>query len=85
VGTAIQYFEGKGYRCEWRHISSDPKEEKLYVQQERPILQNLASADIKPEFRARKSEVGYWKKNKTRAGVGEAEKVIGSALDALGL
>ena len=81
VGTAIRYFEKNGYSCVWKHICNDPKEEKSCVLEQKPILQNTATADIKADFRIKKSEVGYWKTNKTQPGIVEAEKVIFSGLD----
>jgi len=81
VGTAIRYFEKHGYSCVWKHICNNPKEEKLWVQREKPILQNPMNADIKAGFRVKKSRVGYWKANQTQAGIDEAEKAIFSALD----
>jgi hypothetical protein len=82
VGTAIRYFEEKGFVCVWKHIDHDPKEEKHWVAKQKPILQDPKTADIKAEFRMRKSESGYWKTRKTQNGIAEAEKTIFSALDA---
>jgi len=82
VGTALRYFEARGFVCVWKHIDDDPKQEKYWVGKQKPILQDLKTADIKPEFRMRRNEVGYWKARKTDSGVAEAEKCVFSALDA---
>jgi hypothetical protein len=81
VGTAIRYFENDHYSCVWKHICDDPKQERCCAQRENPILQSAASADIKAEFRVKKSQVGYWKAKKTQYGIAEAEDVIFSALE----
>jgi hypothetical protein len=81
VGTAIRYFEKEGWVCTWKHISDDPTTEMQYVRREKPILQELATGDIKPQFTMKKIEVGYWQAQKTRAGIDAAEKAIHRALD----
>ena len=65
VGTAILFFEKKGYRCVWEHLSDDPTEELTIVMSEKPVLQNVANARIKSVFRA----------PKMRKDIGKARKV----------
>jgi hypothetical protein len=60
VGTALLFFGQNGYECMWKHISNDPQQEVHLVAQERPILQNEKTAEIRPEFRLKKRD-GRWK------------------------
>jgi hypothetical protein len=83
VGTAILYFEKIGYSCSWKHISDDPKDENRYVNEQKPILQNATGAKIKGDYRMRKAERDYWKRQlKHREGINEAEKELFSILNA---
>ena len=83
VGTAILFFEKKGYRCVWEHLSDDPTEELTIVMSEKPVLQNVANARIKSVFRVPKDEKGYWQGKKSKEGVEEAEREVFSALEGL--
>jgi hypothetical protein len=81
VGTAILYFEKKGYSCEWMHISDEPNDENKYVKEQKPVLQNATNSKIRDDCRMKKDEKDYWKKRKNREGVSEAEQGIFSILD----
>lgn len=82
VGTAIRFFEVKGYRCEWRHLDNDPNLEIRIAGAERPILQHHANGRIKTEFRLFNNQIGYWKEHKkTTEGIQEAENGIFALLD----
>jgi len=83
VGTAIRFFEGKGYLCVWEHLTDDPSRELTIVASERPVLQNIGNAKIKNEFRVQKEQKGYWQVRKTEEGVREAEREVFSALERL--
>ena len=69
VGTAIRYFEEKGYLCVWEHLSDDPSKELTIVSSEKPVLQNIGNAMIKDEFHATKQQNGYWQARKNEEGV----------------
>ena len=81
VGTAIRFFERKGYACFWEHLSDDPTEELKIASSEKPILQNVKDAKIKNEFRVAKSQKGYWHGKKNLVGVEEAESEVFCALE----
>jgi len=83
VGTAIRFFEGKGYLCVWEHLSDDPSTELTMVASENPVLQNIANARIKDEFRVPKEEKRYWQDRKSEEGVMEAEREVFSELERL--
>jgi len=79
VGTAIRYFEGKGWKCIWRHISNKAFDELKCVQEQKPILQYENKAHIRQEYRL-KRERHYWKQI-SNALVNEAERDIFLLLD----
>jgi len=81
VGTAIRFFEKRGYNCIWEHLSNDPTKELTFAISLKPILQNLNNAKIKNEFRILKNENGYWQDRKNGEGVREAEREIFSVLE----
>jgi len=81
VGTAIRFFENRGYSCAWKHVSNHPGDEVRFVKADQPILQNTSNARIKGEFRMKKNERHYWQSRKTPSGVKEAEQAIFSALE----
>lgn len=79
VGTAVIFFERRGYECVWKHISDNPEEEINFIDHEKPILQNEGNANIKEEFRARKQDTCHWKLNESpdkKERIGEAENEI---------
>ena len=81
VGTAILFFEKKGYSVEWKHLNDDPNAEKDVVIDEKPILQNQ-NTRIKIEFKIKNdSKKFYWKSRKNDSGVVEAERAIISLLE----
>ncbi|HEY4053105.1 MAG TPA: hypothetical protein VGL74_05160 [Terriglobales bacterium] len=79
VGTAILYFEKNGWHCTWKHIANDPKQERIIVNREDPILQD-PSAKIKKVYKLRKEEIGYWKKDRHAPRSKEAEVALFSIL-----
>ena len=81
VGTAILYFENKGYKCLWKHISNNPADENGYVQTQKPILQNTTNSNIRDEFKIKKTEHRYWKARHIKEGIIEAEKELFAVLD----
>jgi hypothetical protein len=83
VGTAIRFFEGKGYRCVWEHLNDDPSRELAIVASKKPVLQDIGSARIKDRFRISKEENRYCQMRKSEEGVREAETEIFSALERL--
>lgn len=83
VGTAIRFFEGKGYFCVWEHLSDDPTKELTIVESEKPVLQNAVNARIKDDFRVAKDEKGYWQGRKSKEGMKEAEREVFSVLERL--
>jgi hypothetical protein len=74
VGTAVLFFSQNGYECIWKHISNDPQQERCFVAQQTPILQDENNTDIKPEFKSKKGIAGYWKLSPSK--VREAEDAI---------
>jgi hypothetical protein len=80
VGTAIKFFEEKGYQCTWRHVSNNPDEENNYVDQMKPFLQMQFKPMIEERFRLRRQN-NYWKLDRAdiesrRNKVLEAEKAL---------
>jgi hypothetical protein len=78
VGTAIIFFQTKGYSCVWKHLSNEPGAELQFVSAEMPILQNARTGKIRAEFRMKKKEGKYWD---ARSKVKEAESAIFSILE----
>jgi hypothetical protein len=83
VGTAIRFFEKRGYLCVWEHLSNNPTKELTLVASEKPVLQNVDNARIKDELRICKKHKGYWQGRKNEEGVREAEREIFSVLEGL--
>ncbi len=83
VGTAIGFFERKGYLCVWEHLGDDPTKELAIVASEKPVLQNVVNAKIKDDLRVPKNEKGYWQGRKNEEGVREAEREVFSAVERL--
>jgi len=83
VGTAIKFFELKGYTCCWEHLNDDPSKESEFVETYRPVIQYENKPMIKAELRCRKKEIGYWNRRKTIEGISEAETEIYKVLDEL--
>jgi len=81
VGTAIRFFEGKGYRCVWEHLNDDPSRKLTIVASEKPVLQDIGNARIKDRFRISKEKNHYWQMRKSDEGVREAETEVFSALE----
>jgi hypothetical protein len=81
VGTAIRFFESKGYACLWKHISNQPEDEIRFVKADLPVLQNTGNGRVKDEFRIKKNRKLYWQSRKSSNGVKEAEEAIFSALE----
>jgi len=81
VGTAIRFFEGKGYRCVWEHLNDDPSRELTIVASKKPVLQDIGNARIKDRFRISKEKNHYWQMRKSDEGVREAETEVFSALE----
>jgi hypothetical protein len=74
VGTAVLFFSRNGYECIWKHISDDPQRESRFVAQQRPILQDGNTTDIRPEFKLKKGIANYWKP-KSLSDVRKEEKI----------
>ncbi|MDY0267725.1 hypothetical protein [Trichloromonas sp.] len=83
VGTAIRFFEQKGYLCTWEHLNNDPTTETAMVVSMKPVIQNQSNARIKETLRIRKEQKGYWHLKKNSEGVIEAEHEVFSVLDGL--
>jgi hypothetical protein len=83
VGTAIKFFELKGYTCCWEHLHDNPSRECEFVVTYRPVIQYENRPMIKEELRCRKQEIGYWNRRKSELGISEAETEIFKVLEVL--
>jgi hypothetical protein len=83
IGTAIKFFELKGYTCLWEHLDDDPTKKLEIVKSMKPIIQKIENAKILDELRIRKIEKHYWKHRQNIKGVNEAESEVFSVLQRL--
>jgi hypothetical protein len=72
VGTAIKYFEIKGFQCTWKHLDNNPTNERKIVEEEKPVLQDK-NGQILSKYKI-KHPTSRWKL--TPASVNEAENII---------
>jgi hypothetical protein len=83
VGTALKFFEEKGFTCIWKHLSNNPHDELKFVIEQKPILQNGYNTNIKNEFRIRTNEKHYWKQRKSQTGIQEAQEKLFRMLELI--
>ena len=89
VGTAIRYFEKKGFNVFWEHLSNDPTQEKKFAQRLNPVIQNSVP-HIHKELQIQSPEKLYWKwpngnREKCLLKLQEAEDRIFKVLDEMQL
>lgn len=89
VGTAIRYFETKGYDVFWEHVSNDPNQEKEFARLFQPVIQNTIP-HIHRVLKIESSDKLYWKwpkddREKCLQKLQEAEDRIFKVLDEMQL
>lgn len=77
VRTAVMFFEKRGFRCTWEHVSDDPTEEGKFTRRLKPILQNTRS-HLHDALRCTASEPGFWKLS-GKASTEEGRELFGLA------